>query len=471
MRRSLAVLEGAALLVCTAFCGVSSAAGATTPTFTHDVAPILFKHCVTCHRPGQIAPMSLLSYAETRPWAKSIRNKVVSRDMPPWPAGPGGLTFRNDRRLTQDEIDTLVAWADGGIPQGDITDLPPAPTFADDWVYGKPDYVIEEPVEYQVSAEGEMPIQTFYSKLPFKEDRYIEKIEMKPSNVTVVHHANIHFEALKGAEGAQYVDGKFIGADHHELTPDEVRGGGSVFDVKEGQLISYVPGRGYEEYWPGTGKLLPAGQWLVWSIHYTPTGKPERDKTRIGLYFAKQPVRNAVITSQLTSWQTGTSSIAGTLIVEGKELVPDKLANRAGFASPSASVPPIPPYAENWRISAVMPIEQDITVYAFQPHCHLRCKEWQYFVTYPDGRQELLLSVPHYSFEWQLNYELAEPKKIPAGSRLMAIATYDNSVRNRYNPGPDKNVYWSEQSWDEMFQPKVEYSIDQFERKPSTQQR
>lgn len=468
MRQSLALFLGGLLLfVGTASREVRTTGGVAvlTPTFTRDVAPILFKNCASCHRPGQIAPMSLLTYAEARPWARSIRSKVVSREMPPWYAGADSLKFRNDRRLSEDEFRTLVAWVEAGAPEGDEKDLPPAPQFSDDWAFGKPDYVIEMPVEYEIPAEGEVPILAYYSKLPFKEDRYLAKVEMKPSNVAVVHHANVHFQPLTIPGGAQYVNGRFVGANHEEMTADQLRGTASVFEINQSQLISYVPGRGYEEYWPGAGKILPAGQWLVWSVHYTPTGRPERDRMKIGLYFAKEPVRKIIITSQVTVWETGTGTVGGALIVEGKELVADKTAGRRGVASPYDSVPPIPPYAEGWWIKAIMPIQDDITVYGFQPHAHLRCKEWQYIVTYPDGKEEVLLTVPNYSFEWQLHYELAEPKKIPAGSRFMAVARYDNSLNNRYNPGPDKNVFWSEQSWDEMFQPKVEYSIDRLERK------
>ena len=461
MRRSAAVLAGVLLIAGVASRDVGtvdSVTSASTPTFSKDVAPILLKHCATCHRPGQIAPMSLLSYAEVRPWAKAVRNNVANRVMPPWYADPSAsLKFRNDRRLSPEEIDTIVAWVDGGSPKGDDSDLPPAPQFTDTWAYGPPDHVIEMPVEFDIPAEGELPVLRFYSKLPFEEDRYLEKVEMKPSNVAVVHHANVHFQSLKIPEGARFVDGGFVGPDGQEITPEGLRGGSSVFDVDQGQLISYVPGRGYEAYPPGVGKVLPAGQWLVWSVHYTATGKPEKDRVRIGLYFSKEPVRHVVVTSQ----------ISGTLIVEGKELVNDKETGRV-------EVPPIPPYAENWWIRAIMPVQEDITLHGFQPHAHLRSQEWKYVVTYPDGKEEVLLTVPNYSFEWQLHYELAEPKKIPAGSRLMAFGRYDNSLKNRYNPGPDKKVYWSEQSWDEMFQPKIEYSIDRLERKvetPTTRQR
>lgn len=428
------------------------AGAAAPPTFTKDVAAILNKHCVSCHRPDQTAPMSLMSYQEVRPWARSIRQKVAKREMPPWLADPEFGHFRNDRRLDQKEVDTIVAWVDAGVPKGDDKDLPPVPQFSDAWRYGTPDYVIDEPIEFDVPAEGEGPVLTLYSQLPFAEDRYLEKVEMKPSNEAVVHHANVHFEPLKVPAGARYVDGQFLAADGHVLTADELRGAASVFDVNQGQLISYVPGRGYEAYWPGTGKILPAttsGQWLVWNVHYTPTGRPERDRTRIGLYFSKTPVNHVVITSQ----------IGGSIIVEGKELLADSESGGR------LKVPEIPPYAENWSIKTIMPIAEDITLYGFQPHAHLRSKHWQYVVTYPDGKEEILLSVQKYDFNWQLHYELNEPKRIPAGSRLMAVGTYDNSVRNRYNPAPEKHVYWSEQSWDEMFQPKIEYSIDSLERK------
>lgn len=429
---------------------VDAAPSAATPTFSKDVAPIMFAHCVSCHRPGQIAPMSLLTYDEVRPWAKAIKTNVVNRVMPPWHADPSGsLAFLNDRRLTDNQIATVAVWVDGGSPKGEDKDLPPTPEFVDTWAYGPPDHVLEMPVEFAIPAEGEIPVLQFYSKLPFDDDRYLEKVEMRPTNVAVLHHANVHFQSLRVPEGARLVDGVFVGANGKEITADELRGGESVFDVDQGQLISYVPGRGYEKYHPGTGKILPAGKWLVWSVHYTPTGRPERDRVSIGLYFSKTPVRDVVVTSQ----------ISGTLIVEGKELPPGPDGRRP-------QVPTIPPYAENWQIRAIMPVQDDITLYGFQPHAHLRSKEWKYIVTYPDGTEEVLLTIPEYSFEWQLHYELAQPKKIPAGSRLSAFGRFDNSLKNRHNPAPEKEVYWGEQSWDEMFQPKIEYSVDKLARTP-----
>ena len=289
MKKRQAVVEILAPFLAVFMLAVPAAAGGApdeAPTFTKDVAPILFENCVTCHRPGNIAPMSLTSYIESRPWARSIKDLVVSRTMPPWPPDPdNSLKFRNERHLDQAEIDTIVAWVDGGAPKGNDADLPPLPDFPEGWTYegGDPDYVFELPVEYEVPAEGEEDYIDFYTKVPFEEDRFAEVLEMRPSNYAVVHHS-----------GAYVVDlpaGKMVGQDGLLLddpnaVPDgeQEAGAGAVAQAVfnevnlpgTSKLLSYVPGRGVERHRPGTGKRVTAGKWIRWTMHYNPTGKPER---------------------------------------------------------------------------------------------------------------------------------------------------------------------------------------------------
>jgi hypothetical protein len=439
---------------------------ASTPTFTKDVAPILFDNCATCHRTGEIAPMTLLSYEDARPWAKAIKNKVVSREMPPWHADPQYGKFRNDRSLTRAQIDTIVAWVDGGAPKGDDADLPPLPKFPSGWQHGEPDYVIEMPVAMQIPAEGELDVQYLYQPVPFDEDRFAEVLEIRPSNPKVMHHGGVYIVDLP--EGVTLKDGRVYGANGKELSPSEIRGGrGSrtVFDepavAGSTKLISFVPGRGLERHRPGTGKRIPAGKYIQWNLHYQPSGKPETDRTKLGIWFNKVPVTHEVLTRQAGDSIPTAGPFTPSYIVNGVE-VP--------LVNGRARIPNIPPYAENWKIVGITPVTEPITLYGMSPHMHLRGQSLQWIVTWPDGRDEIVLSVPKYDFNWQIHYELETPLRIPAGSKITGVAFYDNSLKNKYNPGPEKEVFWSEQSWDEMYQAFTEYTIDSQDltRKPTT---
>ncbi|MBI1873627.1 MAG: c-type cytochrome [Acidobacteria bacterium] len=428
------------------------ASPAPAPTFTKDVAPIFFESCASCHRPGEVAPMPLLSYQDARPWSKAIRQKVLSREMPPWHADPQYGKFRNDRSLTRQQIAAIVAWVDAGSPKGDDADLPAPPTFIPGWQNGEPDYIIDMPIEYELQAEGEIPEQNFYVKIPFAEDRFAEVLEIRPSNPAVVHHGGAHLVDLPA--GHTVVNGRAIGPDGKEIASLRFsrRGQPSLVELAGSQkLISFVPGRGLERHRPGVAKRLPAGKYIQFAMHYQPTGKPEKDRTRLGIWFSRTPVTHEVLTMQAGN-PLATSSVREPIyIAEGK---PVPLVNGR------PDTPNIPPYAENWSLTGVTAITEPITLYGMSPHMHLRGKDLKWVLTLPDGREEVLLSVPKYDFNWQIHYELETPIKIPAGSKITGIAHYDNSIRNRYNPGPDKEVFWSEQSWDEMYQAFMEVTID-----------
>jgi hypothetical protein len=454
-----------------AFFAVSRASEAgqpsgTAPTFTKDVAPILYNKCATCHRPGEVAPMSLLTYQDVRPWAKSIKAKVVSREMPPWHADPRYSSFRNDRRLTTAEIETVTKWADAGAPAGNAADLPPVPKFASGWQGGEPDYVFEMP-DYEVPAEGELPALYFWVKNPFTEDKFVEAIEMVPGDRNVVHHGRI--DVVKLPEGHTVVNGILIGPDGKPAA----EGGGGVQDSphESGQrfhLISFTPGRGLERFRPGTGKRISAGQWIRFNLHYQPSGVRAVDRSKLGIWFSKVPVTHEVFT-RTVGQSLPTDTTETPLIVEGTEIMRsaaqaaeegEVFVAREGAARPRGAIPSIPPYAENWEIVGFTAITEPITLYSIWPHMHLRGKDMSIMATWPDGRQETIFSVPKYDFNWQLQYDLERPLKMPAGSKLTSVAHYDNSPANRYNPGPNLEVYWSEQSWDEMFSPFIEYSVD-----------
>jgi hypothetical protein len=432
--------------------GLSASAVAEPPTFAKDVAPILYASCVGCHRPGEVAPMSLVSYEDVRPWAKAIRSKVVSREMPPWGADPHYGTFKDDRSLNAAQIATIVSWADGGAPRGRDTDLPRLPSFTAGWSHGEPDVVIDMPVEFAIPAEGEVPVIDFFTKSPFTQDVYVKALEVREGTAGVIHHAGVYV-IDKLPEGARLVSGRIIGADGKEMSRNQVaraNGGTSTQEIQK--LLSFVPGRGYEEYQGDAGQLIKAGSYIDFYMHYTPNGAPAKDRSRLGLYFAKpgQTVGHQIYHSFGAAGPTA-------YVVEGKEYTPQR---RGEGIEGSVNLPNIPPYAENFKVVSVHTITEPVTLYGLTPHLHLRGKSMKYTLTRPDGSEEVLLDVPKYDFNWQLYYELQTPKKIPAGSKVTVVTLFDNSARNRYNPAPEKEVYWSEQSWDEMYAPQARITVD-----------
>ena len=467
MRRAMTGAMAAAILLTAGSALAGGGGGEATPTFTRDVAPILFDNCVTCHRPGNIAPMSLTSFAETRPWARSIKDLVVSRTMPPWPADPeNSLPFRNERRLDQAEIDIIAAWVDGGAPRGPAADLPRLPEFPEGWTYegGDPDYVFELPVEYSIAAEGEEDYIDFYSAIPWEEDRFAEVLELKPSNYAVVHHSGAYVVDLPA--GKMVVDGVLVEDPNAVPDPANDAGGSgrvaqSVFNEVNlpgtSKLLSYVPGRGVERHRPGTGKRLTAGKWIRWTMHYNPTGKPEVERSKLGIWFNTVPVTHEVLTRQAGNAFPTDPFGTDVYIVEGEEIRPTRDADGTVRR---ARIPNIPPYRDNWKITGITPITEPITLYGLSPHMHLRGKSLKWVVTWPDGREVTILDVPRFDFNWQIHYELADPLYLPAGSKITGIGVYDNSLNNRWNPGPHLEVYWGQQSWDEMYQAFTEYTIE-----------
>ena len=420
----------------------------TPPTFTNDVAPILFEKCIICHRPGEIAPMSLQTYGEVRPWARGIREKVLSGEMPPWHADPAYGTFRNDRSLTEEQIDTIVAWVDAGAPKGSDADLPKLPAFVASWQGGEPDHVIES-VEFVVPPEGQLDTLNFWVPVPFTEDRFAEALELRPGNTSVVHHLRADLASIP--EGSRIVEGILILSDGTPEEVDKERRANRTSDNT--QLLSYVPGRGLQRYPTGTGKRIAAGKHIMFNQHYQPTGRPERDQSKLGLWFSQAPATHEVYMRGVGSPLKGTDGTSH-YIVEGEQH--KAVGGQAGWRG----FPNIPPFEEDYRVVGITPVTEPITVYGFSPHMHLRGKDMSWMLTWPDGREQVLLRIPNYHFEWQIHYELEEPLAIPVGSTITSVAHYDNSVKNRYNPAPHKEVYWDSQSWDEMFIPYMEYTLD-----------
>ncbi len=478
IRPSMAFLAIAAFVA--AFPHAVAAQAGSAPTFAKDVAPIFNKNCVVCHRAGEAVPFALTSYDEARPWARSIKKRVIAREMPPWFADPQYGHFSNDRRLSQQEIDTIAAWADAGAPKGREADLPPVPTFATGWLHpggAAPDAVIEMPVEFKTPGTGEIPVTTFYTPVPFAEDKFVEATQVKPGNQALVHHVIVR--GLKQPAGSKIDQetGLLVNAQTGKPFAEQIREENvneeptaraarlerealnraraqDVFDSSASIWLStYAPGWTFEKYRPGIGKRVPAG-WLVgFNEHYTPTGRPETDRTSIGLWFQKVPLQKELFQR----------FVGDSYIVEGQPLVDEPKTRRP-------KIPNIPPYAENWSIVGVTPVLEPIAIYSFIPHMHLRGHDLKYVAVYPDGREETLMSAPKFDFNWQLFYENDKPVRLPAGSKIMALGHYDNSIKNKFNPAPDKEVYWSEQSWDEMFQGYMQFTKDTAEESRTLQQ-
>jgi hypothetical protein len=365
-------------------------------SFTKDVAPILFKRCAECHRVGEIAPMSLLSYQEVRPWAKSIRQRVAERSMPPWSADPHVGKFSNDPSLSQQEIDTIVSWVDAGAPKGDDKDMPPTPKFTEGWTIGKPDVVLSMGEEYAIPADGTIPYLYFTIPTNFKEDKWISAMEIRPGNRGVVHHV-IAFVQEPGAGGG--------------------RRGGAVSEAQQGrgQLGGITPNKTGVVFGPGTARLIKAGSNIVFQMHYTTNGEATKDRTSIGLVFTKEPPTRTLVTGN---------------------------ALNARFVIPAGEA--------NQEVTSSTTFKEDVHITSFMPHMHFRGKDFKYTAVYPDGRSEVLLNVPKYDFNWQLTYVLEKPIALPKGTRLDCVAHFDNSTGNKYNPDPSKEVRWGDQTWEEM---------------------
>lgn len=435
MKRNLAWITTAGLIVAAVFLlqWTTSASDKTvvSVTYTKDVAPILYKSCAACHRPGEIAPMSLLSYKDVRPWAKSIREVVAERRMPPWLADPHYGEFSNDRRLSQKEIDTIVAWVDAGAKEGDAKDLPAKPNFSDvGWKFGTPDVVLPMTVEASVPADGVVAYRHFVVPTNFTEDKYIQYAEIKRGDPSVVHHVIV--SVREPGQGSLPPAGELnLGAAANregeartlQQAPGQV--GQARTNNPDGMLLGWAPGMSPLILRPGQAKLIRKGSVLIFQMHYTTNGQASTDRTSIGLYFAKGPIEKRVIT---------TGAAARNLV--------------------------IPAGAPSYESKATFTFKEDAHIVSFMPHMHVRGKDFEYTLTYPDGTSKVLLKVPRYDFNWQLNYFLKEPVAAPKGSRVDCVAHHDNSERNKYNPDPSKEVRWGPQTWEEMMIGWFDYTID-----------
>lgn len=397
---------------------------ATAPppvTFYKDALPVLQKNCQGCHRPGESGPMAFLTYDGTRPWAKAIKTAVLTKKMPPWFADPHYGKFSNDRSLAQGDIDTLVNWADAGAQAGNPKDAPKPIEWVEGWRIGKPDMVISMPAAFNVPATGTIDYQYIVIPTGFKEDKYVQLSEARPGNPAVIHHIIAFIrepgnpwlqDAKPGVPFAPKEEARKADA---EPKKDEKhkrrRQDGGIGDF----LAGYAPGTLPNIMKPGQVKLVKAGSDLVLQMHYTANGKATTDISRIGMVFATQQPTERILTLAAANGE---------------------------FA--------IPPGDSNYQVDSKLTLQDDATLVNFLPHMHFRGKSFDYRVTYPSGEKETLLVVPHYDFNWQLTYELAQPKLLPAGTLIECTAHFDNSANNRYNPDPTKEVHFGEQTWEEM---------------------
>jgi peroxiredoxin/mono/diheme cytochrome c family protein len=391
-------------------------------TYTKHIAALLQNRCVACHRPGQSAPFALTDYDEVVGWGEMIKEVVSEGRMPPWSANPQFGHFANDARLSEAEKQLINSWVDNGCPQGEPADLSPAKKWVDGWTIGQPEQVLHMETAFDVPTEGVIPYQMFVVDPGWTEDKWIQRAEVLPSNRGVVHHI-IAMILPPGGSGPSGEDAEGGAA----RRPARVSTGTRVRRSTESlaamgdefggtKLTSYVPGRPATAYQSGVAMFAPARSKIGFQIHYTPNGRECQDKSYIGLVFSD----------------------------------PSTVKKRAHVLGVTGFDFQIPPYTDNYKVTAEMAIHTDQLLLSMSPHMHLRGKSFRYQALFPDGTSEILVDVPKYDFNWQLTYELVKPKLLPAGSKLQCIAYYDNSEDNVANPDPSKTITWGSQTWDEM---------------------
>ncbi len=363
-------------------------------TWSRQIAPIFQQHCQECHRPGQIAPFSLLTYEDVVGWAEMIREVVEQQRMPPWHANPHYGDFANAALLSEEEKALIYRWVADGAPEGDPSDLPPPAEFTEGWQIPEPDQVIymaDEP--FTVPAEGIVEYQWFTVDPGWTEDKWITMVECRPGNTAVVHHVTVYFKP-------PWVDWDLPLGDRINL------------------LGGFAPGKRPVnlDHWDGTARLVPAGSHLVFEMHYTPTGTLETDRSSIAVVFAE----------------------------------PDEVRRQLSMVMIANRDFTIPPGAADHVVESSYTFDEDSLVYSFSPHMHLRGKSFRFVASFPDGEERILLDVPAFDFNWQFDYLLAEPLRAPEGTRMQCIATFDNSSDNPANPDPQATVRWGDQTWEEM---------------------
>lgn len=398
-------MTAASLGWATLLLAVAPDATTAAPTFTKDVAPLLWKHCASCHRPGEVGPFSLLSYEDAAKRAEFLVQITADRRMPPWKAEPDFGRFHDEQRLTADEIALLRRWAEAGAPEGNPSDLPPAPKFTDGWQLGEPDMVLEMAEDFAVPADGRDIYQCFVIPIPIDSNRTVSAIEFRPGNRRIVHHAIL------------YLDSNGAARERDEREPGYgYRSFGGPGVLPTGGLGGWAPGAQPRFLPDGVGKFLRKGSDLVLQVHYHPSGKPETDRSKVGVYFTKKPAQ----------------TIVGGIAVSNR--------------------PQIPAGDKNYRLTARSePLPVDVNLLAVAPHMHLLGRSMKAQAVLPDGKAVPLVWIKDWDFNWQMAYGFLQPVRIPKGAHIEVESIYDNSADNPFNPNsPPKDVRWGEQTTDEM---------------------
>jgi hypothetical protein len=415
--RTTASLLGLAVIAFASVLGAPAEAQvASPPTFTKDVAPVLYKHCVTCHRPGEVAPMSLLTYEQSRPYAKAIANAISKRTMPPWHADAPAGTFLDERVLTDAERETIVRWASAGAPRGEAKDLPLEPRFNNEWALGTPDVVLEMLEDFPVAPSGTIEYSYFYVPTNFTERKWVKSFEVRPGNRGVVHHILLNQLAKVDTARTPLARGN---RDHQTVVTRGALGERPQRADRDNMsprlIATYAPGTNPQVAPEGTAFLIEPGSILEFQVHYTANGKAASDRSRVGLVFSKDPS-------------------------------PRELRAQAFFNSTLR----LPPEAPDVAVTTELEFVRDSVLWGVFPHTHLRGKRWDYKLQLPDGQISSVLTVPRYDFNWQTYYMFRRPLQVPKGSKLISTAWYDNSSANKSNPDPKIEVLWGNQTWEEM---------------------
>lgn len=421
------------VLALSCFVAVSSARAEekVPPTFSKNVAPILFQSCVTCHRPGEAAPFSLLSYGDAKKRGKLIAKLTHSRQMPPWKAEKGDVSFEGERRLKDSEIATLQSWVDAGMPEGNPKDLPKAPVFEGGWELGKPDLVVKMPKAFKVPAEGRDIYRNFAISLGLKEDKWVRAVDFRPSSPTVVHHT-LFFLDPTGTSAKREADSGVVGT-----TGAMGRGGQSGGRARQGGIgnlaaeIGTLTGTGGLGGWTagarprelphGLAYRLPKGADLILSTHFHPSGKAEEEASTVALYFTDKPPPQKFTGLQVPF---GFGIVSGINIAAG-----DK----------------------DYVVEDSFTVPVDVRAFGITAHAHYIAKEFLVTATPPDGKTKTLLKINDWDFAWQEQYQFDKYVDLPKGTKVNVRIRYDNSAENPRNPtSPPKRVRWGRESTDEM---------------------